>query len=233
MVLTSEQLLCVLDQGDGTTGAERGVWLWRTTDPGTSLESLWGAPVGCLAHAMLDLREAMLGPQLELHDRCPRCDEEIEFTVSIPEIRLAQPPMDNPPFDVEIDGQPVTLRRVSCDDLRRVERGEITDRAGVIARCVSQGLEGLDEAGHGSIDAILGERDPQADVTFSLACPACADSWEGVFDPCEVLWTELRARAKQLLFDVDALARAYGWSEAEVLKLSPPRRRAYLELLDR
>jgi hypothetical protein len=30
--------------------------------------------------------------------------------------------------------------------------------------------------------------------------------------------------------EVDALARAYGWREADILALSPARRAAYLEL---
>jgi hypothetical protein len=32
---------------------------------------------------------------------------------------------------------------------------------------------------------------------------------------------------------VDALARAYGWRESDILALSAPRRRAYLELTGR
>ncbi len=35
--------------------------------------------------------------------------------------------------------------------------------------------------------------------------------------------------AKDILFDVDLLARAYGWPEAEVLALSPTRRAWYVE----
>jgi hypothetical protein len=33
------------------------------------------------------------------------------------------------------------------------------------------------------------------------------------------------------LLDVDALARAYGWSEPQVLALSATRRAAYLQLI--
>jgi hypothetical protein len=36
--------------------------------------------------------------------------------------------------------------------------------------------------------------------------------------------------ARRLLYDVHALASAYGWSEDEVLAVSPARRRCYLEM---
>jgi hypothetical protein len=34
-----------------------------------------------------------------------------------------------------------------------------------------------------------------------------------------------------LLREIEALARAYGWSEREILDLSPQRRHTYLELV--
>ena len=46
-----------------------------------------------------------------------------------------------------------------------------------------------------------------------------------------LLWSEIHAWARQLLRDVHALARAYGWREADILALSPTRRGIYLELL--
>ena len=46
----------------------------------------------------------------------------------------------------------------------------------------------------------------------------------------DVLWSELQSRAERLLLDVDALARAYGWTEPEILALSSTRRAAYLQL---
>ena len=42
---------------------------------------------------------------------------------------------------------------------------------------------------------------------------------------------EVQARARRLLREVDVLARAYGWTEADVLALSEQRRTAYLEIV--
>jgi hypothetical protein len=46
-----------------------------------------------------------------------------------------------------------------------------------------------------------------------------------------LVWAELQARATALLADVHVLASAYGWTEPQVLSLSPERRAAYLELI--
>ena len=44
------------------------------------------------------------------------------------------------------------------------------------------------------------------------------------------LWNDVDRWARALFGTVDTLARAYGWREADVLALSPRRRRVYLNL---
>jgi hypothetical protein len=73
--------------------------------------------------------------------------------------------------------------------------------------------------------------DPQALVGVSMQCPDCGHGWDARFDIWTFLWEEVEARSRALLMDVHALARAYGWSEADVLGLPEARRRAYLELV--
>ena len=79
------------------------------------------------------------------------------------------------------------------------------------------------------IEARFAEYDPQADVRLAVACPACDRDWAAPFDIATFLWAELDAWAVRLLFEVHLLASAYCWSEADVLALSPVRRRFYLE----
>ncbi len=61
--------------------------------------------------------------------------------------------------------------------------------------------------------------------------PGVRREWQALFDIAAYFWAELAAEAKRLLREVDALARAYGWREADILALSPRRRQAYLELI--
>jgi hypothetical protein len=72
--------------------------------------------------------------------------------------------------------------------------------------------------------------DPGADLALSIACPECGAATRAELDIASYLWTELDAWARDVLLDVHLLATAYGWSEPEILALSPTRRRYYLEL---
>ncbi|MEO7598504.1 MAG: phage baseplate protein, partial [Opitutus sp.] len=80
------------------------------------------------------------------------------------------------------------------------------------------------------VDA-MAEGDPQANLSLDLKCPACAHAWSETFDIVEFLWTELDALAERLLREVHQLATAYGWTETDVLALSPQRRARYLDLI--
>ena len=69
-----------------------------------------------------------------------------------------------------------------------------------------------------------------AALLVSLACTACGEKWEVAFDPSSFLAEELGAEARRAMAEVASLARAYGWSEREILAMSAARRQGYLEL---
>jgi predicted DNA-binding transcriptional regulator AlpA len=73
--------------------------------------------------------------------------------------------------------------------------------------------------------------DPLADIRLGLICPACGHAWQVLFDIVTFFWSEIDAWARRTLREVHALARAYGWREAEILALTARRRQHYLEIL--
>jgi hypothetical protein len=75
------------------------------------------------------------------------------------------------------------------------------------------------------------EHDPGADVRIGLSCPACQHGWTLGFDIVSFIWGEIEDWAQRLLADVHVLAQAYGWSERDILALSPTRRQLYLEMV--
>jgi hypothetical protein len=81
------------------------------------------------------------------------------------------------------------------------------------------------------VSKVMAELDPQADVTLDLVCPECDCRWTEGLDVGELVWTELSAEARGLLYDVHRIACAYGWSQREVLELPHSVRQAYLELV--
>lgn len=82
-----------------------------------------------------------------------------------------------------------------------------------------------------ALAAELVRRDPQAELLLALSCPACGHGWESELDVPSFVSEELHGWARRLLLEVHLVASAYGWSEPEILRLTPARRRIYLELV--
>jgi len=66
-----------------------------------------------------------------------------------------------------------------------------------------------------------------------LTCPSCGYAWPAPFDIASFFWTEVDAWARVLLREIHVLASAYHWCEEDILRLSPWRRRSYLEQIGR
>ena len=75
----------------------------------------------------------------------------------------------------------------------------------------------------------LDASDDPADIVIAMSCPACSGTWEAPFDIASYFYAELTALARRLLEEVHVLASAYGWSERNILAMSPARRQFYLE----
>jgi hypothetical protein len=83
-----------------------------------------------------------------------------------------------------------------------------------------------------SLSRAMLDADPRPEITLALNCPECGHAWHMPFDIADFFWVEVSALAKRLLREIDVIARAYGWSEAEILRLPARRRQSYLELIE-
>ena len=104
--------------------------------------------------------------------------------------------------------------------------------AGVRLRgwCVTS--TGDDPAGFpAELDALADELAGAASLHGAVVCPECGAVFDATLDPAAVLWERICADAPRLLGEVAALARAFGWSESQILALSDARRDAYLDLV--
>lgn len=192
--------------------------------------------------ALLRLRARLFGPVLALRCTCPRCTATAEFTIDCAGLaQVLQPDADaGSVHALEHDGWRLRFRLPDADDLRAAATAA-DDEAfalGLLHRCLlhREAPPGADpDAVPEAVAEALSQRmealDPGANVDFELRCPDCAAGWAAAMDVGQVLWTELQSRAERVLLEVDALARAYGWNESEVLALSPARRAAYLQLV--
>lgn len=79
----------------------------------------------------------------------------------------------------------------------------------------------------------MAKADPQAVVELHVGCAACGHGFDALFDIAAFLMREIHIWAQQMLRDINCLARAYGWREADILALSPMRRQLYLDMVAR
>ena len=138
-------------------------------------------------------------------------------------------------LSVEVDGAEVAFRLPTTGDLLAL-RDVAPDAARdlLLRRCLAlpDGSGPVAEAVAAAVDAAMETAAPAGAIDLLVACPDCATSSAAALDVSLLLWAQVEARATVLMAQVHALAAAYGWTEPDVLALSPRRRAAYLELVE-
>ena len=225
------------------TPARRALELIRVVLPSSSDEALTSLTVGQRDAALMNLRAAVFGKSVSAVSHCPSCASTVDVSFSLDDIRLRGDLEPTCQGHIERDGWAVEYRVPNGADLLCAEQcpSEEAARTLIFERCVSDvvvdgrpaDVAELPEEAEEVIGDAFESADPLADVQLTVACPNCDEAWEQVFDVLSFLWTELDAFARRLISEVHVLARAYGWSEREVLSLTPLRRNAYLELVAR
>jgi len=189
---------------------------------------------------LLALREQTLGSKIDGFAECPRCAQRLEFDTTVDNLKVAKPDPGVEVRELAADGLVLRFRLPDSRDLAAVLDSQDTDEARnlLLRRCVLQASrDGTPVASSElppDIIVTLAQRiavcDPQAEVLLDLRCPTCGHGWQALFDIVAFFWAELAARAERLLGEVHTLARAYGWSEADILNMGARRRRFYLEI---
>lgn len=237
------ELLRVWERGAGKPAAIRALLLMTTALPRQDSEELAHWNIGRRDRLLLNLRDALFGPEIRCLTDCTHCGEPIELDFHIDDIRV---PHGEPgrAYHTAADGYEVRFRLPDSTDLLALgveQQGEQPAQAErqLLARCV---LDAWTQDGDADVAALpnavlravsqgMSEVDPQAEVLLEVSCPTCSHVSPAPFDIVSHLWTELDAWARRMLGEVHALARVYGWSEAEILRMSAARRRAYLDLI--
>lgn len=222
--LTAEEVLTAWERGRALTPAARALAL-AALGTGEAEDALAGVPVGDLDARLLDARERTFGAWVEAVASCPECGADLELRFRVADVR-AEPPGDGA-LSVTTGGRALRFRLPRAGDLVRL--GGADPRRALLDLCLIDGPAALGEDDVRAVADAMALADPQADVRLAVTCDACAHAFEAPFDIGGYLWSEIEARALRLLGDIHALARAYGWSEREVLVLSDARRGFYLE----
>ncbi|WP_313494340.1 hypothetical protein [Achromobacter animicus] len=222
--LIESQILALWEAGRDCHPIDRGLRALAVAMPDVDVAS---RPVGWRNLALLRLRQATFGPQLAACADCPACGAAMAFdldvaalleTVSAPPERASDEPM--------FDAHGAAWRLPSSRDQAKAAMAADSDTAlAQLLRACRVGAPPDASLPQGAalddIEARMEALDPAANIELSLRCADCAQAWD-----------DISLCARGLLRDVHRLARAYGWTEPQVLALGPARRAAYLELAD-
>src|SRR5215210_788349 len=215
--LAAREVLDVWEQGQGYGPTVRALVLLAAACSEEPWEELEALPLGERDRRLLGLRIVTAG---RLLNACGPALSEGELARE----------------DLALRFRPVTSadllaveRCLGVEEARRSLAGCCLLEARRIDRPVE--VDELSDEELADLSKALADSDPGAELLFDLRCPACESVWQQVLDVAAFVWEELEAQARRILGEVHVLARAYGWREADVLALSPRRRRLYLEMV--
>lgn len=209
---------------------------------GTDADTAGKLSIGERDARLLSFREWIFGPKLMNVSQCPGCGTRIEWETDIRDIRLQQVETASSikVLQLEEEGYTIDFRLPnSLDMMEAIHTREISGAtANILSRCILHiqhdtevKTDTLPAHLINKLEAKMSEADPQADITMVLNCPECKNQWPSSFDILHYLWMEIDNWAKKLLREVATLAKAFGWSENEILNLSYKRRSMYLDLI--
>ena len=235
-ILSQPELLEFWERGVEQRPVERTLALLRRTCEEDPAQFTWGE---CSAR-LFQLRAQIFGNEISAVVKCPKCGEGLEITFRIPgnaDLRAGW----RDALALSVNGFDATFRLPTLLDLNETQRGEDKEEAqnALLRRCIldvnraskAVSAEELPEEFVRAISEAMAGADPDAEVRLPLHCAQCHHDWKEDFDIESFFWTEIQAWSGRMLNEVHRLAAAYGWSEAEILQLSPLRRHVYLNLI--
>lgn len=232
--LTGATLLSLWERGASRHALDRSALLAAVARPEWPAAEIADLPLGAVNASLLRLRSASFGPHIAGHADCTQCGQRLAFTVDTRQMLPAHGDDNDDPAPRETEVAGLRVRAPSLRDLAAVAAQTDARQAAraLLARCTLAGdLALIDDAALRQVEDALEALDPQADLVLALQCVACGHAGGAQLDAGALLWEEIEAHARVLLGEVHRLASAYGWSEAQILALSPARRASYLAMV--
>jgi len=224
--MDAQSLIACWELGRRRHPLDRALLLYAAAAPDEDPDSLADRPLGRRNAALLRLRRAIFGDALKSCVDCPKCGEQLEFTLSAD--ALLERAASHAPTHAQLGN--LRVRLPTTRDLASVATEiEETHAARKLLERLMDTPAGEIDFSDESLTRALDVADPCMDFTLDLSCPACDHTWSAPFDVPAYLWVEIDERARRLLDEVHALACTYSWSEKQIFALSEARRRAYLE----
>ena len=236
--MKAEDLLLIWEYARERDPAQLRTVLMGVLRPDLGPVDLEAMSLGRVHQAMIRTLCDMAAAPLRGQATCPACGEVMGFHMD--PTRLLIPP-EPEALVVEHQDYRLRLRPPSGRDLAMVlALGEETSAwEYLVEACLVSARDSMGPVAPTSLPAeiialageALAEADPGLIYRLSMKCIECGHQWSPQLDPALFLVREAKAAAKRILIEVDRLAKTYGWSEAEILAMSPRRRQTYLDLV--
>ncbi len=224
-------LISVWERGSGEPPLGRALTL-TAAGTGRTADEAAGLDVGSRDVRLAALLVQLAGSQVWASVDCGGCRNPLDVPVDIGAIAELPTYDRGAVFETPLDDSTVSFRLPTTLDLVALGGSSPPQaRQLLLTRCVDWPDGALPEQVAGAVEAAMERAAPAGAVVLAVRCGQCAALTTAALDVPALLWAEVEVRAVRLLRDVHALARDYGWTEAEVLALSPRRRAAYLELV--
>jgi hypothetical protein len=239
--LSDKELVGLWEAGRTMPPIRRALAMLAAGCQESSVEETERLPIGERDRRLVALREMTFGPDLNGLATCAHCREQMELNMNTRELSSTGFHGESVPMSVTVSAYRVTMRAPTSADLLALDPGQLLDdaRRALVRRCIVNVEENdqplsqavLPDALVETLPACVAECDPMAELRFNITCAACRQMSTVLFDIVQYFWDEIAAAAKRVLGEIHALARAYAWSEADILNMSSSRRRMYVEML--
>jgi hypothetical protein len=239
-LLSESEMLSVWERCRSSPPMQQAIALLAYALPDIPMDVLMKMEVGRRDALLIRLREGTFGPSMAGEATCPACGERLEVEMRTPDV-LSRAPDPGALYSIDGKDYEVHFKLPNSFDLSAIRGLEDLESAWriLLERCIQSiyhegrevPLSYLPPEAMKAVTASMEQIDPQGDVTLDLSCISCGHKWQIVFDIVAFFWSEIDAWAYRTLLEVHALARAYGWSETDILAISPWRRQVYLQMV--
>jgi hypothetical protein len=179
---------------------------------------IWSWTVSRRLQGLLEVAVATRGADWTSTVRCEACGALMDLPLRLDAFRRCEDPLA-----IALDGVEIALPTGA--DQRAWLAAGADGPAAMQARLLPPSLAGRE----GEVEAALAEADPLTVLAIETSCPECGAANALELDLEATCLALLAMEQRRLVDDVHALARAYHWSEAEILAVPPRRRRLYLD----
>ncbi|SEB38873.1 hypothetical protein [Terriglobus roseus] len=237
--LEGERLLLAWEDAAASDPVRRPLWLLSHAMPGTSAEALEDVSLVRRNRLLLQLYASTFGPELQGFSTCMRCSAAMEFRSEVEGLLSVLP--DRAEEDEIAVGEKDAVRVLEITTrmvLHALQAEAVADRERILLlSCIAGGSDprgafdesSVSESALAALQTAVAARNADAEMSCTLECAECGELNRVDFDPAHFVWLAIRHRVSVLLGDVHEIARAYGWGERSILRMSEVRREAYLK----